>query len=67
MNVIYTIPYKPNRLMRLIARTCLVLIGIGSVIFTTICFLQALERSNPHGHPNSTHRRSLDPQGSARH
>ena len=53
MNVVYTIPIHPPRFLFYIFRTCLILILIGSVIFTTIGFITAerqLERRPAHGH-----------------
>jgi hypothetical protein len=52
MNVVYTIPFHPPRVLVYIFRTCLILILIGSVIFTTIGFLKAehqIERTPTHG------------------
>jgi hypothetical protein len=59
MNVVYTIPIHPPLSLFYIFRTCLILILIGSVIFTTIGFIKAehqLERKHAHGHAiHSTH------------
>jgi hypothetical protein len=53
MNVVYTIPFHPPRVLIYIFRTCLILILIGSFIVTTIGFIKAerqLERKPAHGH-----------------
>jgi hypothetical protein len=53
MNVVFTIPITPPRFLVYIFRTCLALILVGSVIFTTIGFIKAerqIERTPAHGH-----------------
>jgi hypothetical protein len=53
MNVVYTIPIHPPRFLFYMFRICLILILIGSVIFTTIGFIKAehqIERKHAHGH-----------------
>ncbi len=59
MNVVFTIPFTPPRFLVYIFRTCLILILVGSVIFTTIGFIKAehrTERTPAHGrHANPNH------------
>jgi hypothetical protein len=59
MNVVFTIPFTPPRFLVYIFRTCLALILLGSVIFTTIGFIKAerqIEGTPAHGrHANPTH------------
>ncbi len=53
MNVVYTISIHPPRFLFYIFRACLILILVGSVIFTTIGFIKAehqIERKPAHGH-----------------
>ena len=56
MNVVFTIPFTPPRFLVYIFRTCLILILIGSVIFTTLGFIKAehqIERTHAHGRHTS--------------
>jgi hypothetical protein len=57
-NVVFTVPLEPPRFLTYIFRTCLALVCIGSVIFTTVGFIKAerqIERNRTHGHAHRKH------------
>lgn len=64
--IVYTVPYKPNPILRFMVRFCLIVTMIFSFIFTSILCFQVYERTN-HGNPNAKTRHSLDSRrGAAR-
>ena len=52
MNVVFAVPIQPPRFLVYIFRTGLILLMVGSVVFTTLGFIAAkrrIERSHAHG------------------
>lgn len=53
MQVVYTVPYRMNPILRFILRACLLLMCLGAAVFTTVQFVKALHKVKQH--PVQTH------------
>ena len=56
--IVQTVPFRPNRVLRLILRICFAVWLLGTLIYVSIFALHLGERTR-HGNPDHTHRNAL--------
>ena len=64
--IVQTVPFRPNRVLRLILRICFAVWLLGTLVYVSIFALHLAERTR-HGKSNRTHRNAPQRQaGSSR-